>query len=78
MVVEFVSFLPAYNAAATLRRTVDALDMSIVDDVILVDDASTDSTIAAAHELGLSPITHDRNRGLWRQPEDLLPKRSRS
>jgi glycosyltransferase involved in cell wall biosynthesis len=55
--------LPAYNAAATLRRTVEALDMSIVDDVILVDDASTDSTIAAAEALGLRPIIHDHNRG---------------
>ena len=37
--------------------------MSIVDDVILVDDASTDSTIVAAEGLGLKPIIHDHNRG---------------
>ena len=55
--------LPAYNAEATLRRTVEALDMSIVDDVILVDDASTDATTAAARDLGLDPIIHDFNRG---------------
>lgn len=55
--------LPAYNAEATLRRTVEALDMSIIDDVILVDDASTDATITAAQNLGLDPIIHDFNRG---------------
>ncbi len=37
--------------------------MSIVDDVILVDDASTDTTIAVANDLGLKPIIHDHNRG---------------
>jgi glycosyltransferase involved in cell wall biosynthesis len=55
--------LPAYNAAETLRRTVDELDRSIVDDVLLVDDASTDDTIAQADRLGLRQIRHDRNRG---------------
>jgi glycosyltransferase involved in cell wall biosynthesis len=55
--------LPAYNAAETLRRTVDELDRAIVDDVLLVDDASTDDTIEQAEHLGLKPIRHDRNRG---------------
>ena len=55
--------LPAYNAAATLKRTVDELDRDIVDDVLLVDDASTDETIEQAERLGLDPIRHDQNRG---------------
>ena len=55
--------LPAYNAAATLRRTVDELDRAIVDDVLLVDDASIDDTMEQAQQLGLTSIHHDRNRG---------------
>ncbi len=55
--------LPAYNAAKTLTRTVGELDRSVVDEVLLVDDASTDDTIAEAERLGLRSIRHDRNRG---------------
>ncbi len=55
--------LPAYNAESTLRRTVAELDRGIVDDLILVDDASTDQTIAAAQELGLTAVRHVVNRG---------------
>ena len=35
--------LPAYNAAATTGKTVNEIDRSVVDDVILVDDASRDA-----------------------------------
>jgi glycosyltransferase involved in cell wall biosynthesis len=55
--------LPAYNAAETLKRTVDELDRDVVDDVLLVDDASTDDTIERARHLGLVSIRHKENRG---------------
>ncbi|AWN45428.1 glycosyl transferase family 2 [Methylobacterium terrae] len=55
--------LPAYNAAATLRRTYAEIPLDIVDDVILVDDASRDDTVAVADELGLTTIRHARNCG---------------
>ena len=58
-----VVVLPAYNAASTLRRTVEELDRNVVDEVILVDDASTDDTLRAAAELGLTVIPHAVNRG---------------
>ncbi len=58
-----VVVLPAYNAARTLSRTVLALDREVVDEVVLVDDASTDSTTEQAMSLGLSPICHDQNKG---------------
>ncbi len=55
--------LPAHNAEATLEQTVAELDRTVVDDVFLVDDASTDKTIEEATRLGLDPILHDHNRG---------------
>ena len=55
--------LPAYNAELTLRRTVAEVDRQIVDDLVLVDDASTDHTIEAAQSLGVIVIQHASNRG---------------
>src|SRR5689334_6234283 len=59
-----VVVLPAYNAAKTLRPTYDEIDRSVVDDVILVDDASKDDTIAVAREIGIQHIIrHEKNKG---------------
>ena len=55
--------LPAYNAAATLARTVAELDEAVIDEIVLVDDASTDQTVSVARELGLEPIRHEQNLG---------------
>jgi glycosyltransferase involved in cell wall biosynthesis len=55
--------MPAYNAEATLSRTVAELDRQTIDDLVLVDDASTDKTVLVARELGLEPISHEINRG---------------
>lgn len=55
--------LPAYNAEKTLERTVQSLDRSIVDSIILVDDASQDRTVALAPQLGLLVHRHEANRG---------------
>jgi glycosyltransferase involved in cell wall biosynthesis len=55
--------LPAYNAESTLRRTVEELDRGIVDDLVLVDDASTDATTRVAAALDLTLIKHPKNRG---------------
>jgi glycosyltransferase involved in cell wall biosynthesis len=57
--------LPAYNAARTLATTVAELP-DIVDDRILVDDASRDDTAAIAAGLGLSTFVHDANYGYGR------------
>ena len=57
--------LPAYNAAATLKATVDELP-AIVDLRILVDDGSRDETVAVARELGLTTFVHDGNYGYGR------------
>jgi len=58
-----IVILPAYNAAKTLKRTVDEIPLDIVDEVILTDDGSKDETVALSQGLGLHTIVHDRNRG---------------
>jgi glycosyltransferase involved in cell wall biosynthesis len=58
-----VVVMPAYNAARTLRWTYDEIPRDVVDDVLLVDDASHDETVTIAAELGLRYLVHDRNRG---------------
>lgn len=55
--------LPAYNAERTLERTCAEIPRDVVDDVILVDDASRDGTVALARRLGLAVIVHPENRG---------------
>jgi glycosyltransferase involved in cell wall biosynthesis len=55
--------LPAYKAAATLERTCCEIPSDLVDEVLLVDDASPDDTVAVARRLGLRTIVHDRNKG---------------
>ena len=55
--------MPAYNAAKTLRRTYAEIPRDVVDDVILVDDASQDGTVAIAKELGIRCVVHPANAG---------------
>jgi glycosyltransferase involved in cell wall biosynthesis len=56
--------LPAYNAAATLTRTYREIPFDVVDDVVLVDDASRDDTVDEARRLGIRHvIQHPQNRG---------------
>lgn len=54
---------PAYNAEKTLEKTVADIPKGIVDEMILVDDCSTDGTVALAKKLGLVTIVHERNIG---------------
>lgn len=56
--------LPAYNAASTLEQTYNEIPFDIVDEIVLVDDASSDKTTEKAKELGISNIIrHEKNRG---------------
>ena len=54
--------LPAYNAVSTLEMTVKDIP-ELVDEIILVDDKSSDETVAVARTLGLFVFTHDENGG---------------
>ena len=60
-----IVFMPAYNAARTLRKTYDEImAQEIVDLVIIVDDASSDETVQIAKELPQTLVhTHASNRG---------------
>src|SRR3954467_13988249 len=53
--------LPAYNADRTLRKTYEEIPQDIVDDIILTDDASVDSTAELARSLGIYTLKHDSN-----------------
>lgn len=58
-----VVVMPAYNAEQTLRRTYDEIPHDIVDDLVLVDDASGDHTAQVSRELGIRTIVHEQNTG---------------
>ena len=58
-----VVVLPAYNAAATLESTIADVPPGVVDEFLLVDDASTDATVETAARLGIPHFIHPKNRG---------------
>ncbi len=60
---KLIVVMPAYNAEKTLRQTYTELPHEYVDEVILVDDASSDRTAALARELGIKTIIHPQNKG---------------
>ena len=69
---KIVVVMPAYNAARTLERTYREIPLDVVDEVIVVDDASRDETVdgrARPRPPHLRPRAEPRLR---RQPEDLL------
>jgi glycosyltransferase involved in cell wall biosynthesis len=61
---KIVVVLPAYNAALTLERTYSEIPHDIVDEVVLVDDASSDQTLELGRKLGIRHlIRHEKNKG---------------
>jgi len=55
--------MPAYHAGRTLRATWHDLPRAVVDEIIVVDDASKDDTVTIARSLNLAVILHPENRG---------------
>lgn len=67
--------LPAYNAAATLKKTYDEIPFDLVDEVILCDDASRDNTAELAREIGIRHvIVHEQNKGYGGNQKSLYDK----
>ncbi|MDZ7849140.1 MAG: glycosyltransferase family 2 protein [Owenweeksia sp.] len=61
---KIVVVLPAYNAGRTLERTYSEIPFDIVDDVVLVDDKSSDDTVVVGRKLGIEHIiSHEKNLG---------------
>lgn len=59
-----VVVLPAYNAAQTLEKTYNEIPFDLVDEVVLVDDASSDETVTLGRSLGIEHIIkHEANKG---------------
>jgi glycosyltransferase involved in cell wall biosynthesis len=58
-----VLVMPAFNAAQTVARTYAEIPKDVVDEVVLVDDASRDDTVAAAQALGIRTVQHLKNKG---------------
>ena len=55
--------MPAYNAEKTLKQTYDEIYHDFVDEVILVDDNSSDNTKIISKELAITTIVHNKNKG---------------
>jgi len=60
---KIIAVLPAYNAERTLAATLADVPVGSIDEVLLVDDGSTDRTVQVAREMGLTVIEHPENRG---------------
>lgn len=61
---KIIVVLPAYNAARTLEQTYREIPLDLVDDVVLVDDASRDDTVELAKKIGIRHvIVHESNKG---------------
>src|SRR5689334_8127812 len=58
-----IAVLPAYNAENTLAATLADVPAGSVDELLLVDDGSSDCTVQVAREMGLTVIEHPCNRG---------------
>lgn len=65
--------MPAYNAALTLEKTVADIPTDCVDEIILVDDGSTDDTVEIAKRLRLTVVTHPQNRGYGASQKTFYP-----
>jgi len=60
---KIIVIMPAYNAESTLEKTFSEIPLDIVDEVILVDDNSSDKTVEIAKKLGIKTLIHPENMG---------------
>ncbi len=60
---KIIAVMPAFNAESTLEKTFMDIPKDSVDEILLIDDASTDKTVEIANSLGITVIRHDDNMG---------------
>jgi glycosyltransferase involved in cell wall biosynthesis len=60
---KIIVVMPAYNAEKTLQNTYEDIPKNIVDEIILVDDKSSDKTVAVAEKLNIKIFLHNKNKG---------------
>jgi len=60
---KIIVVLPAFNAESTLEKTLRDIPLSVIDEVILVDDASQDRTVELSKQLGILTFCHPKNLG---------------
>lgn len=60
---KIIVVMPAYNAEKTVRATYNDLPKDLISEVILVDDASFDNTLAKSKKLGITVYRHKKNKG---------------
>ena len=58
-----IVIMPAFNAEKTLRKTYSEIPHEYIDEIILVDDHSSDETVNIARELNIKTFVHARNLG---------------
>ena len=60
---KIIAVVPAFNTERTLERTLKAIPRPLVDEIIVVNDGSRDTTAAIATRLGATLVNHEKNKG---------------
>jgi glycosyltransferase involved in cell wall biosynthesis len=61
---KIIVVLPAFNAGRTIAQTIAEIPLDLVDEYVVVDDASTDNTVDVANMLNVKYLVrHDKNKG---------------
>lgn len=60
---KIIVVLPAYNAEKTLKATYNDIPKDTVDEILLVDDCSSDKTVEIAKKIGIFTVLHEKNLG---------------
>ena len=71
---KIIAVMPAFNAESTLEKTFKDIPAGSVDEVILIDDASTDKTVEIAEKLGITVIKHEKNMGYGKNQKTCYEK----